>query len=173
MVGQTASAARRNQQQQLVQSVAGLYIPGAGQPYAQQLVSQYQVNDLDEMTVDDPFTDASLLKWGHAACWWGRCRYCQSLVVSHFEKLSCGRGGGGICALSWRWAVSEVHTCWWPFSYPPPSPLSCVFCSYRLNSSFCTSVQEDERGSFVGPSLCCCPYLQFINVLFSSFTDSS
>ncbi|KAM3722792.1 Ataxin-2 [Dirofilaria immitis] len=43
MVGQTPSTNRRNQQQQFIQGVAGMYVPGASQPYAQQLMSQYQM----------------------------------------------------------------------------------------------------------------------------------
>lgn len=51
MTGQTPSTNRRNQQQQFMQGVAGMYVPGANQPYAQQLMSQYQVNSLDMMIV--------------------------------------------------------------------------------------------------------------------------
>ncbi|VDO31609.1 unnamed protein product [Onchocerca flexuosa] len=43
MAGQTPSTNRRNQQQQFMQGVAGMYVPGASQPYAQQLMSQYQM----------------------------------------------------------------------------------------------------------------------------------
>ncbi|KAK6102421.1 Ataxin 2 SM domain family protein [Brugia pahangi] len=43
MTGQTPSTNRRNQQQQFMQGVAGMYVPGASQPYAQQLMSQYQM----------------------------------------------------------------------------------------------------------------------------------
>uniref|UniRef100_A0A915Q719 LsmAD domain-containing protein n=1 Tax=Setaria digitata TaxID=48799 RepID=A0A915Q719_9BILA len=42
MAGQTPSTNRRNQQQ-FMQGVAGMYVPGASQPYAQQLMSQYQM----------------------------------------------------------------------------------------------------------------------------------
>ncbi|EJW71484.1 hypothetical protein WUBG_17608, partial [Wuchereria bancrofti] len=51
MTGQTSSTNRRNQQQQFMQGVAGMYVPGASQPYAQQLMSQYQVNSLDTTIV--------------------------------------------------------------------------------------------------------------------------
>ncbi|KAL4003833.1 Ataxin 2 SM domain family protein [Acanthocheilonema viteae] len=43
MAGQTPSTNRRNQQQQFMQGVAGMYVPGASQPYTQQLMSQYQM----------------------------------------------------------------------------------------------------------------------------------
>lgn len=57
MAGQTPSTNRRNQQQQFMQGVAGMYVPGASQPYAQQLMSQYQVNSLDMMIVYESFRD--------------------------------------------------------------------------------------------------------------------
>uniref|UniRef100_A0A0R3S489 LsmAD domain-containing protein n=1 Tax=Elaeophora elaphi TaxID=1147741 RepID=A0A0R3S489_9BILA len=43
MAGQTPATNRRNHQQQFMQGVAGMYVPGASQPYAQQLMSQYQM----------------------------------------------------------------------------------------------------------------------------------
>ncbi|VDK70028.1 unnamed protein product [Litomosoides sigmodontis] len=43
LAGQTPSTNRRNQQQQFMQGVAGMYVHGASQPYAQQLMPQYQL----------------------------------------------------------------------------------------------------------------------------------
>ncbi|VDN07461.1 unnamed protein product [Thelazia callipaeda] len=54
MSGQINSSNRRNQQQ-FIQGVTGMYVPGASQPYAQQLMTQYQVRLMQCLDFQVPY----------------------------------------------------------------------------------------------------------------------